>query len=598
MKPSGSQAWITSSIAGAILLSYLIWGLQHLLIARASQHRAAQFIAVHEGPIVRVDQLTGSGRIYLVQIGPHESSYALDDFAEWLRSKYALDVKVLQPMTLDSSTWNIRRRQFVAELIYEQLKREHPDLAADSNAYLIGFTDADMYTVDHNWPFSYSQRDLERAAVISSARLGDTFWERFGLDESIANGHLQARLRRFLLKDIAVLYWHVPLSNDPASLMHQTLEPDLPGEDIYLPDLDSERTRWGRPAGEPGIYLGYSWKNGIKPLPGTLIRSRNDKGETAQHDDSTEVFEVELRDGLLIDRHTDFYLPGSIPIEFRRVTRVGWRVPMAFGLGGTHNYDTFLTSADMRRIKVVGEDGGAYELDRVPSWLPLLPFVKYVDAGTDRSGDLLELRWHGSPFEHFDLKWFNGKVETYLPCDSKTFCYLTGYHNARGEELAFERDGRRRLIRLTSPNKSWVRLSYGKADRIAAIDDSVGRTVAYGYDELGRLASVTYPSGEVLHYEYDGMQHLLTFSVAPDAKAIPRVLMRNEFEHGRLVKQTFADGKAYTYSYYPTDDEPTERVTIRTPDDRNFVVDLGDNGDSTVRERDTQPKQQGSRFPE
>jgi len=64
-------------------------------------------------------------------------------------------------------------------------------------------------------------------------------------------------------------------------------------------------------------------------------------------------------------------------------------------------------------------------------------------------------------------------------------------------------------------------LSYGKADRIAAIDDSRGRTVAYGYDELGRLASVTYPSGEVLHYEYDGMQHLLTFSVAPDAKATP-----------------------------------------------------------------------------
>ncbi len=74
---------------------------------------------------------------------------------------------------------------------------------------------------------------------------------------------------------------------------------------------------------------------------------------------------------------------------------------------------------------------------------------------------------------------------------------------------------------MTSRNKSWLRLSYGKADRIAAIDDSRGRTVAYGYDELGRLASVTYPSGEVLHYEYDGMQHLLTFSVAPDAKATP-----------------------------------------------------------------------------
>jgi hypothetical protein len=46
-------------------------------------------------------------------------------------------------MALDQSTWDIWRRQFVAELLYDQLKREHPDLAADPNAYLIGFIDAD-----------------------------------------------------------------------------------------------------------------------------------------------------------------------------------------------------------------------------------------------------------------------------------------------------------------------------------------------------------------------------------------------------------------------------------------------------------------------
>jgi YD repeat-containing protein len=598
MKPSGSQAWITSSIVGAILLSYLIWGLQHLLIARANQQRAAQLIAVHEGPIVRVDQLTGSGRIYLVQIGPHDSSYALDDFAGWLRSKYALDVQVLQPMTLDSSTWNIWRRQFVAELLFEQLKREHPDLAADSNAYLIGFTDADMYTVNHNWRFSYSQRDLKRAAVISSARLGDTFWERIGVDEGTVNGHLQARLRRFLLKDIAVLYWHVPLSNDPNSLMHQTLEPDAPGEDIYLSDLHPERTRWGRLEGEPCIYLGYSSKDGIKPVPGNLIRTCDEEGESVQQDESTEIFEVDLRLGLLLDRHTDFYLPGSIPIEFRRATRDGWKGPMAFGLSGSHNYDTFLSSADMRRISIVGEVGTRDELDRVPAWLPFLPLVKYVDAGPDRSGDLFEMRWRSRPLEHFELKRFNGEVETYLPCDSKTSCYLAGYHNAQGEELVFERDGRRRLIRLTSPNKSWLRLSYGEADRVAAINDSRGRTVVYGYDELGRLASVTYPSGEVLHYEYDSTQHLLTFSVAPDAKAAPRLLLRNDYEHGRLVKQTFVDGKAYTFSYYPPGDGPVDTVIVRTPGEKMFAVDDVSEDDSTVRERDAQSKQQGSRFPE
>ena len=81
------------------------------------------------GPIAPVDQLSGTGRIYLVQIDPHDPSYSLDDFAEWLHSKYALDVRVVPPIALDPSAWNIWRRQFPAEMVFEYLKREHPDLA-------------------------------------------------------------------------------------------------------------------------------------------------------------------------------------------------------------------------------------------------------------------------------------------------------------------------------------------------------------------------------------------------------------------------------------------------------------------------------------
>jgi hypothetical protein len=337
-----------SNIVGTVLLLTLILGvLEYRLIMRANQQRTEP-LAVHQSAIVPVDQLTGSGTIYLVQIGPHVFPYALDDFAGWLRSKYALDVRVLQPMRLDMSTWDFWRMQFVAELLFEQVRREHPDLAADSKAYLISFIDADMYSVNHSWPFSYSQRDLKRAAVISGARLRDTFWERIGVDENTVDGHLQACMRRFLLKDIAVLYWHIPLSNDPNSVLHQTLEPDLPGEDIYLSDLDPARTRWGRFEGEPCIFLGYSSKSGIKPLPGTLIRSCDEEDESVQHDESTEIIEVDLRLGMLIDKHTDFYLPGSIPIDFRRTTRDGWKGPMGFGLSGTHNYDKYLASADMK----------------------------------------------------------------------------------------------------------------------------------------------------------------------------------------------------------------------------------------------------------
>jgi YD repeat-containing protein len=596
---SRSPTWIAASL-GATLLLYLLLNLTWNVLWRslATRRTAYRVVAMPEGPVVPVNQLMGTGRIYLVQIGLHDSSYVLNDFAEWLRSKYALDVQVLQPTTLDPSAWNNRRRQIVAELLYEQVKREHPDLAVDSNAYLIGFTDADMYSVYWNWPFSYSQRYFKaRAAVISSARLRDTFWERIGVDENIVNAHLQARLRRFLLKDIAVLYWHLPLNHDPNSVLHQALDPDLPGEDIYLSDLHPERTRWGRFEGEPCIFLAYSSKDGIRTLPGNLIRSCDEEDEPVQQNESTEVFEVDLRLGLLIDKHTDFYLPGSIPIEFRRALRDGWKVPMAYGLSGTHNYDKFLKSADMRRISIVHEDGGRYDLDRVPAWLPFLSFVKYVNAADGCPGELLELRWHSSPFEHFDVKWFNGEVEMYLPCDSKPLCYLTGYRNARGEELVFDRDGRRRLTRLTSPNQSWLRLSYDEAGRISEIDDSRRRTIFYSYDKLGRLSTVRYPSGEILNYGYDSMQHLLTFAVAPNAEATPRLLLRNEYEHGRLAKQIFDDGKVYSYSYFPTGDGPIERVIVRTPENKIFDLDVGEE-ESSVRERPTQAKPQESGLPQ
>ena len=208
---------------------------------------------------------------------------------------------------------------------------------------MVSFLDADMYSMNHTWRFSHTQRDMmRRVAVISSAHLRDTFWESFGVNESIVNGHLQTRLKRFLLKDIAILYWHVPLNKDPNSLFQSSIEPDLSTDDIYLSDLYPERSPWGRLEGEPCIYFGYSSKDGITPLPGKLIRSCDEVGESPQQDESTEIFELDLRMGLLIDKHTDFYLPGSIPIEFRRATRDGWKRPMGFGLSGTHNYDKFL----------------------------------------------------------------------------------------------------------------------------------------------------------------------------------------------------------------------------------------------------------------
>ena len=49
----------------------------------------------HIGPVARLDELKGNGRVYLVQVGEHKDPYSLEDLAQWLRTKYALDVRIL-----------------------------------------------------------------------------------------------------------------------------------------------------------------------------------------------------------------------------------------------------------------------------------------------------------------------------------------------------------------------------------------------------------------------------------------------------------------------------------------------------------------------
>jgi YD repeat-containing protein len=546
----------------------------------------------HDGPVASAAELAGSGRIYLVHLGTDNQSYSLEDFAQRLRSTYGLDVQVLSPMALDSSAlgpfrsrvWGFFHTQYVAELLYGRIKRDHPELAKDPSAYLFGFTDADMYPARRDWDSTFTERDGGRAAIISTYNMRDDSWVQKKVGAEIASQHFQARLRRILLKDIAVLYWHLQVNGDTTSLLHDTLDPDLPTESIYESDLAPERTRQGEHEGEPCLFFSYSSTDGIKPVAGRLIHTCFDD-DIPQHDESTEIFEVDLSLGLLIDKHTDFNLPDTLPIEFQRATRDGWSGRHAFGISGTHNYDEFLSSADNIRISVIHADAGRDNLVRDPRWLPILQLVKYVD--TDHSGRYYQMRWHSGPFEHYDLQRFDGELKTFLPCSVPTqYCYLTGYRDAQGQELQFERDRGRRLIQLTSPNKNWIHLTYGPGDRVAEIDDSRGRTVRYTYDERGRLISVKYPSGEVYSYEYDNTQHMLTFSVARDTKAAPTLLLQNEYANGRLVKQTLAGGLTYTYGYSPDNADPIRVASVRTPEGRLFVVNIT-KSNSTVHERDT-----------
>lgn len=543
---------------------------------------------VNAGPVARPDELKGKGRIYLVQMGEHRDPYSMDDFAKWLHAKYALDVQVLPAMEIDSSAWDEKRHKYVAELLEAQLKQNHPDLAQDEDAYLIGFTDRIMYSTEEMWDSTFTQRDRLRAAIISSDGMKDTpvQLQYFGSEGAV--DRFQARLKRILLKDVAVLYWHLPVNDDPTSLLHNTLDPDLPTEEIYESDAHPASTEHGERIEEPCLFFTYSSKDGLQPQPGPAIRGCGDVQDPMQNE-STEVFEIALRFGLLIDKRTDSYLPGMIPIEFQRVTRFGERGRDPFGVSGWDNYDEFLGSADNIHIFIEHADGARDNLTRVPEWMPFQGLAKFVGGDTAWASSpgfravwpkrvwQYQMAWHALPFEHYDVQQFNGGVATYLPCDTPDVnCSLVGYRDSQGRELKIERDSNRHLSRITSPNGRWVGVASAPDGRILAIDDSDGRTVLYTYDAANRLVAVTYPSGENLHYCYDDAGHLLSFSVAADSGSEPRLVLTNGYEEGLLTKQTLSNGDVYTYAYDSSNPKTIHHATVKTPDGATYSIDVSE----------------------
>ncbi len=555
-------------IAGVVCLTLVAATLSFVLrertlrpLAPAQGHRSA--------PLARPDELHGSGRIYLVQIGPHDGAYSLESYAAWLRDKYRLDVVVLPAMALDSAAWNGGRKQYGGEPLQDEMKREHADLAADPNAWLLGVTDAGMYSVNHDWSFSHTQRDLYRVAVISTAHMRYTTG-RVGDADSI-QARVQPRLARFLLKDLGLLYWHLSENSDPASVMQSNLDPDVDADDIFESDLDPDGSTWGRVEAEPCIYFEYRHGKELKRIDGPLIRSCWNQRYPG-NDTETEIFQVVLNPGIIQVKHSDFYLPDSIPIRFERTTWPGWTTPVSFGISGADNYDKYLaTDDDMRHISINMDDQESNILVRSPYLLPVLWLDKWVDEG---SGQRLQMQWHGGPPERFEVARYNGEVETYLPCDGPLMCMLDGFRNARGERLLFERDAQRRLTRLTSPGGDWLQLSYERGPAIREIEDSRGRRVSYGYDDRQNLVSVSYPSGEVLRYVYDEAQNLTEFSVQAAAAEQPRTLMRNVYDHGALVRQTLADGESYSYQYDPPAAAEKRFVRVQASDGSIFDVKI------------------------
>ncbi len=361
----------------------------------------------HVGALALPSQLSGTGRIYLLQLGSHKDPYAVVEMASWLRETYSLDTQVLPAEPLDDVTYDHSRHRYVAERINDQIRRKHPDLAADTKAVVLAFTDAKMYSVTERYSETFSQRDYRRAAIISSADLQDKSWFAHGATRPAeASVLLRDRMRRILLKDVAILFWHLPLNNDAGSVLYYRLNPDFPGSDIFQSDLDPVHSAAGLYIADPCIVSTHSPGSGLTATS-PLIEQCDDAGSPGSlqssvvssihpSDTSQERIELRLANGLLTEKHTDFFLPGAIPIRLERATSNSWQMVSAFGMSGSHNYDRYLISFDgMKHISIASAGTTDVGLIRRPSWLSLFALNTWVDS--DASGSALKLLWKTKP---------------------------------------------------------------------------------------------------------------------------------------------------------------------------------------------------------
>jgi predicted Zn-dependent protease len=106
-----------------------------------------------------------------------------------------------------------RRNQLMAETLTNEMRGNFPELANDPKAILIGVTSRDMYLVSKNRRFAFGWRDADkRTTVVSIARM----ILRYGFN---LFPNSEVRLRKMVTKDIGILYYGLPPSDNPRSVL-------------------------------------------------------------------------------------------------------------------------------------------------------------------------------------------------------------------------------------------------------------------------------------------------------------------------------------------------------------------------------------------
>ena len=151
---------------------------------------------------------------------------------QYYSQKYKLEITIADRIPVEPAALDVSHRQLIAENLASSLRNRVPEAAKDPESVLIGFTTEDMYPVSQAWQFAFGWRlGSARAAVVSTARLSLT-----SIGQTSDQELLATRLRKIVTKDLGILYFGLPQSENPKSVLYNQImgieELDAVGEDF------------------------------------------------------------------------------------------------------------------------------------------------------------------------------------------------------------------------------------------------------------------------------------------------------------------------------------------------------------------------------
>ncbi len=472
--------------------------------------------------------------VYLIPVGLAESE-SLAWTPSYYKSKLGIDLKVLPAIPLDPKLMNPARNQLNTDRWEEFLAAKYPEISRDPAAIVIGVTSSDMYIPGFVVRYAENFRHEGRYGMVSSARLHPP-----SLLEKWNPEWLTSRVEKLLTKNLVMLYFDLPLSDDSTSLLSGGVlwgfQIDQIGGDVI--GAEGQWRSWVE-SGDPAVT--------VYDGPGDKLLWKMQYAESALPDTRTQIFCADAGVGLILQRKADFVFEDDPAMQFNRIHRNQDDRSRAFGIGGSDSFEIFLGGQMGTAVDLILEDGTRIHYNHLP-------------PAAGQTGDTYASSWgsHEGRFQNTQAV-FDGKTWRIKTTDGWTYMFpytpnalpqnvtvLTGFIDPEGDEYKMQRDSFGALFSISSPSGKWLHFENDAQHRITRITSSQGRTMQYEYDAGGRMIRATDSQGHIDSYTFDDKAQMIT---AGHGAGKPR-LTNGYFPDGYVKSQVMGDGSKFEYSYF------------------------------------------------